>query len=96
MKVYKTLVTATIVCLSIISCNKDDLNGDTIEITGTIQKQGVTTHQYGTHTIKDYAISSSSVTLDNYINQKVTIIGQKVDGYPMEDGPEYITVKKIK
>jgi hypothetical protein len=56
MKVYKTLVTATIVCLSIISCNKDDLNGDTIEITGTIQKQGVTTHQYGTHTIKDYAI----------------------------------------
>jgi hypothetical protein len=38
MKVYKTLVTATIVCLSIISCNKDDLNGDTIEITGTIQK----------------------------------------------------------
>jgi hypothetical protein len=68
MKVYKTLVT-TIVCLSIISCNKDDLNGDTIEITGTIQKQGVTT-QYALHTIKDYAISSSSVTLDNYINQK--------------------------
>jgi hypothetical protein len=39
MKVYKTLVTATIVCLSIISCNKDDLNGDTIEITGTIQSK---------------------------------------------------------
>lgn len=96
MKVFKSLFIGTIICLSVISCNNAKNSPDTIEVTGTIQKRGITTYQYGTHTISGYALRSSSVTLDDYVNQNVTIVGQKVEGYPVDGGPEFIDVEKIK
>ncbi|MEZ5174153.1 MAG: hypothetical protein R2850_11780 [Bacteroidia bacterium] len=50
MKLFKSLFIGIIFCLSAVSCDKIDISADNIEITGTIQKQGITTYQYGTHT----------------------------------------------
>ena len=75
------------------SCN---LFKSKIKTSGVIKKQGITTYQYGTHTINVYAIKSNTIDLEKYIDQKVKIKGTKVDGYPVDGGPEYIEVKKIK
>jgi hypothetical protein len=96
MKLLKSLFVGIIICLSVISCDKENGNPDNIEITGTIQKQGITSYQYGTHTISGYALRSTSVDLDNYINQNITVVGYKIDGYPIDGGPDYIEVEEIK
>ncbi len=96
MRILKILMIGLGISLSTISCNKDNNDSsNTVEINGTIQKQGITTYQYGTHTISGYALRSSSVTLDNYVDQKVTVVGYKIDGYPVDGGPDYIEVESI-
>lgn len=96
MRLLRTTLLGILICLLAISCDKDDINSKRIEIIGSIQKQGITTYQYGTHTISGYALRSSSITLDDYINQNVTVIGYKIDGYPVDGGPDYIEVEEIK
>ncbi|WP_165499827.1 hypothetical protein [Pedobacter frigidisoli] len=60
---------------------------------------GITTYQYGTHIInyggKPYALKSSSVNLDIYVDKQVQIKGTKVSGYPLENGPELIEVTQV-
>lgn len=55
---------------------------------------------YGTHTIlnkdKIYALRSSTINLDHYVNQTVTIKGNKIKGYPVDGGAEYIDVKEVR
>ncbi|MBJ10581.1 MAG: hypothetical protein CMP66_03870 [Flavobacteriales bacterium] len=65
------------------------------EITGILQKQGITYYMYGTHVISVYAIRSDLVNLDDFINRNVTIIGYKIDGYPVDGGPFYIEVTDL-
>lgn len=96
MKVLKLLLLQSIVCLFIISCKDHQTESRKIELSGTIKQQGITTYQYGTHTINGFALKSSSVDLDKYLNKKVTVIGQKIEGYPIDGGPDYIEVEKIK
>ena len=96
MKLFKSLSIITIFCLSVISCDKDIVAAENIEITGEIQKQIITTYQYGSHTISGYALRSSSVILDDYINQNITVVGYQIDGYPVDGGPQFIEVEKIK
>lgn len=97
MRALKILVIGLGIILFTVSCNKDnDDNSNAIEINGIIQKQGITTYQYGTHTISGYALRSSSVTLDNYVNQEITVVGYKIDGYPIDGGPDYIEVESVK
>jgi hypothetical protein len=81
------------------SCKKND---DVIQLKGTLQAQGITTYMYGTHVLNNnvgqtlYALRSNSVKLDNYIGKNVEISGSKVDGYPLDGGPDYLEVSKIK
>ncbi|WP_339341950.1 hypothetical protein [uncultured Polaribacter sp.] len=56
----------------------------------------MTTYQYGTHTASGYALRSSAVHLDDYVNQNITVFGYKIDGYPVDGGPDYIEVEEIK
>ena len=95
MKLFKSLFIG-ITCPLIVSCDKEDLNPDNIEITGIIKEQDMTTYQYGTHTLSGYALRSNTVSLDDYVNQNVTIVGYKVNEYPVDGGPYYIEVEKIK
>jgi hypothetical protein len=69
------------------------------EFEGVIQKPGVTAYMYGSHTIsnngKMYALQSTSLNLDLYLNKTVTVKGSKVPGYPLEGGPDLIDVKAV-
>ncbi len=70
-----------------------------MELTGTIQQQGITSYQYGTHTLSTdgtfYALKSEAVNLDDYTDQEVTILAKKIEGYPVDGGPEYLLVLEI-
>lgn len=72
-----------------------------MEIVGTIQEQGMTTYQYGTHTITTsnddfYALKSDSVNLGNYVGKEITITAEKIEGYPVDGGPVYLRVLEVK
>ncbi|WP_324720953.1 hypothetical protein [Salinimicrobium sp. HB62] len=72
-----------------------------MEVTGTIREQGITSYQYGTHTITTvndeyYALKSEAVDLDEYIDKEVTIIAEKIEGYPLSGGPDYLLVLEVK
>lgn len=87
-----------LITISISSCSKnnDVCTCKIIELSGVIEKQGITSYMYGTHVIQDYALRSSIINLDDYINQDVVIVGYKIEGYPVDGGPEYIEVQEIK
>lgn len=86
--------------LLLISCSKeDDLNDGTIELTGLIQVAEITTYQYGTHTLTTdgefYALRSNTVNLDDFVGRTETVIGTKIEGYPIDGGPEYFEVLEV-
>ena len=96
MRVFTIFVLGLIFCLSSTSCKKED-KADLLEISGTILKiDAITTYQYGEYSISGYAIRSDKYNLDDYINKNVTILGTKIEGYPVENGPEYLAVEEIK
>ena len=85
----------------ISSCTsmKDSNTAKHLTATGTVEKSGMTTYQYGTHVLKTddktFALKAS-FDLDPYINKKVTIKGKKVSGYPLSGGPELVDVTLVK
>ncbi len=78
----------------------EETKNNMLVLEGIIQKQGITTYQYGTHILKTgkqlYALRSETVKINQFINKKVSVRGEKIEGYPIEGGPEYILVKSIK
>jgi len=66
---------------------------------GIIQKQGITTYQYGSHILKTedtfYALRSTDHDLNDYVGKKVKVITEKIAGYPISGGPEFILVLRI-
>ena len=76
---------------------------------GVLQKQGMTAYQYGTHLLKGESLSGElnepetifalragkKINLNKFVGKKVIITGKKVDGYPLELGPELIEVSAI-
>ena len=92
---------SAVVSLLLISCSKDeDLTNGTIEFTGLIQTAQITSYQYGTHTLTTeaavYALRSNTVNLDDFIGRTETVIAEKIEGYPVDGGPEYLEVIEIK
>jgi hypothetical protein len=91
----KKLILLVSILILILSCEKNMTTSIPVELTGLIQKQGVTSYMYGTHVISGYALRSNTILLDNYIDYNVTIVGYKIDGYPVDGGPDYIEVTDI-
>jgi hypothetical protein len=87
---------AILAVVLLLSCTRTRAS---LELTGTLTRQGVTTYQYGTHVLlvnsAPYALESSTVDLDQYINQTVTIIGDPEPGFPMDGGPALIEVRAV-
>jgi hypothetical protein len=81
------------------SCCKES-NKNFVKAKGIISKQGMTTYQYGTHILTGtnvyYALKSDKIDLDNYLNKEVEVRGNKIEGYPIEGGPEYLEVICVK
>lgn len=92
----KTVLILTFLMSNFLGCDKTQM----VEVKGLLEKQGVTTYMYGTHTISNnniyYALRSETINLDNYIGQNVIIIGEPIEGYPIDSGPEYLDVKEVK
>jgi hypothetical protein len=72
--------------------------------TGMLERQGITTYQYGTHIVSDeasgafYALSSDVLDLDSYVGQRVTIYGIPAPGYgsgQVEGGPPLVYVTGV-
>jgi hypothetical protein len=90
-----------VIALPFSSFGKDSSNPGEITASGTIKERGVTTYMYGTHVLLDdngrtlYALSSKNIDLGKYIGRKVTVKGYLVKGYPVDSGPDFLTVKFI-
>lgn len=100
MKSFFSITIATLFLFT-TNCNNSVSTSPSMEISGTIEPVGMTTWQYGSHTISEedgklYALRSSEVKLQDYEGKKVTIKGEKIEGYPVENGPEFIEVTEIK
>ncbi len=94
----------TFISIFLLSCTKKHITTNTREtypfqVKGLLIKQGITTYQYGTHTLlkegQTYALKSSTVNLNNYLDKTVTVKGEKIKGYPVDGGPEFIDVKEV-
>ncbi len=99
MKVTLTFLALIIFTATCNNTTKTEQKEDKMEVTGTIQQQGITSYQYGTHTLTNdetfYALRSETVNLDNYIDQEVTIVAKKIEGYPVDGGPDYLLVLEV-
>lgn len=103
MKFALTLFTGLFLFLTTATCDnakdKAQRNPDQMEVTGTIQQQGITSYQYGTHTLTNdetfYALRSETVNLDDYLDREVTVKAKKIEGYPVDGGPDYLLVLEI-
>lgn len=97
----KTIVLLLIMGLAITGCNTVKPGGDKdlLVVSGKIEALGMSTFQYGTHTLntgnKTYALKSGSVDLKTYEGKEVIVKGLKVAGYPVDGGPEFIDVKEV-
>lgn len=98
----KKLILLLALGLGVAGCSSMKSGKDTLtyHLTGKIEKTGMTTYQYGTHTITTgdhtYALRSSSVDLNKFENKEVQLTGKKVPGYPVENGPALIEVTSVK
>ncbi|PKD21486.1 hypothetical protein APR41_00425 [Salegentibacter salinarum] len=97
----KAIILSLVTGLIFLSTNCDRQNSEEqMQITGTIESQGITSYQYGTHTLNTedefYALKSEKVSLDEYVGKEVTISGSKIEGYPVDGGPDYILVTEVK
>lgn len=77
---------------------------ETVVAEGVIEKQGITTYQYGTHVLLDgggnllFALQSDTVSLDDYAGERVTVSGTRVPGYQdgaVEGGPDLLDVTGV-
>lgn len=87
------------ICLTFFSCN-NTIPPNQMKITGVIQEQGITSYQYGTHTIvtengEFYALTSEMVDLDDFIGKEVNLTAEKIEGYPVDGGPVYLKVLTV-
>jgi hypothetical protein len=97
----KAIILSLVTGLIFLSTNCDRENSEEqMKLTGTIESQGMTSYQYGTHTLNTedefYALKSEKVELDQYVGMEVTISGSKIEGYPVDGGPDYILVTEVK
>lgn len=85
-----------IFCIGCGAGNKDK----TTEYSGIIEPAGITSYQYGTHTLQSgeqfYALKSDTIDLTTYEGREVIIQAEKIDGYPVDGGPEYLHVNAVK
>lgn len=92
-------ITILLILGLLISCSSMK-SKDQLRITGLIEQQQITSYQYGTHTISGengifYALKSETVDLDDFLGQTVTIIAERIEGYPVDGGPPYLNVLRL-
>lgn len=99
MKLISISAVITLIILT-ATCSSTSGNSDSLEITGTIEAIQMTSWQYGTHTISNdttfYALRSEKEDLSRHEGKTVTIKASKIEGYPVDGGPEFLEVEEVK
>ncbi len=97
MKIFSAFA-ITVLVLVTTACGSG--NTDSNQYSGTIEAAGITSYQYGTHRLMAgedvFALKSDSIDLVNYEGTNVIITAEKIEGYPVDGGPVYLNVTKIK
>lgn len=74
-------------------------NPNLIQLSGKMEKLEVSGFGYGSHIInsdgKNFALTSKQVDLNKFVGKWVVVKGKKIDGYPLEGGPDYIEILHI-
>lgn len=97
----KHLLSLLIVCLLVAGCSglKSETNKNLVIVTGKLSELGMSTFQYGTHTLnsgdKIYALKSVNINLKAYEGKNVIVKGTKIAGYPLNGGPELLKVLEV-
>ena len=98
MKLVKILL--VIGAITMYSCKSSNSDEKIRYYSGTIEPTGITSYQYGTHILESendfYALKSDVLDLTKYENQEVEITASKIEGYPVDGGPVYLLVTKVK
>lgn len=79
-------------------------------LAGVLSKPEATAYQYGTHALTGrlitgdpakapaatlFALKSGKVKLDAFVGKKVIVTAVKIDGYPLEGGPDFYEVTAV-
>jgi hypothetical protein len=102
MVAKKTCIFIILLSLSGVWSCRSARYGNAIVVTGIIQTVGITTYMYGTHRLVDdnnettYPLQSSTVSLNDFENNRVRIKAVPVKGYPLQGGPELLSVLSLK
>ena len=99
----KKLIFLLLVSTALVGCKtvkpKPVVREDVVEISGKLEKLGMSTFQYGTHVLHagdtTYALKSEKISLDQYVDKQVKLKGTKEKGYPIEAGPDLINVEEV-
>jgi hypothetical protein len=101
----KHLCCVLLLVFALSSCKKGkalpEVNeGAAVTVIGTVQVLQASCFMYGTHTITNidqyFALKSSTINLNDYNGKNVVLTGNKITGYPVDGGPEFIEVKSVK
>ena len=100
----KPMVIAVMLALALTLAAPALAQEESALVTGTLERQDITTYQYGTHVISDeasgafYALNSDIIDLDAYIGQRVTVYGIPAPGHEsgqVEGGPPLVYVTGV-
>ncbi|MFO7719371.1 MAG: hypothetical protein R6W85_02890 [Gillisia sp.] len=97
---FLILITGVFLLINTATCQNTAQINTQMEITGTIKAIEMSSWQYGTHTISNdenfYALRSETIDLKTYEGKTVRIKAEKIAGYPVDGGPEFLKVIDIK
>ncbi len=106
MRFLKAISLVILVASGLFSCTKGKTtsttthtSGDTLSTTGTLQRQGVTTYQYGNYILvvsstEQYVLESTALSIDSLAGDRVTITAINTH-YQAENGPVMYNVTTI-
>lgn len=94
-----TFIFGALLLIFTATCDNSGIT-NTRKLTGKIEAQGITSYQYGSHTIttsedQTYALRSERVNLEQYEGETITIRTRKIEGYPIEGGPQFLEVLRV-
>lgn len=84
-------------CSSVSNKNKEVHN---YNYAGTLEVLEMSNWMYGSHTLTTedgefYALKSDAIDLNDFNDQPVHLFGDEMEGYPLNNGPKLIDVKKV-
>jgi len=97
---FSAISAAVSLILLTSTCNKESQKDNYLEVTGTLEVIQMSSWQYGTHTISNdtifYALRSEKTDLAPFEGKTVTITATKIEGYPVDSGPEFLEVTEVR